>query len=178
MNHHPSQPSQLRAIIDLFRRTFSDSEGEQEGELIATLAYRLIAKTDAADRLVWIAENTQGIQGCVIFSRLSGTGTHQAYLMAPVAVCPERQHKGIGRAMIQTGLEALQSLGVDWVLTYGDPGYYARTGFQPIPENQLPPPYTLSYPEGWLGRSLVQVPLPTLNEPLQCVPALQDPVYW
>ncbi|WP_160326796.1 GNAT family N-acetyltransferase [Thiomicrospira sp. WB1] len=178
MNHHLGHSDQAPAIIDLFRRTFTQSEGAEEGHLIATLAHQLIEQTDEADRLVWVAENREGIQGCVIFSRLHGTGTDQAFLMAPVAVCPTQQRKGIGQAMIQAGLSALLARNTDWVLTYGDPAYYARTGFRPILETQLPPPYPLSFPQGWLGQSLTQTPLPTLNEPLRCVPALQNPAYW
>jgi len=46
-----------------------------------------------------------------------------------MAVWPELRGKGVGRALIQTGLTAAKKLGFPATLIVGDPGYYAPFGF-------------------------------------------------
>jgi putative acetyltransferase len=46
-------------------------------------------------------------------------------------VLPDRQRRGIGAALVREGLEVLAGRGVPVVFLEGDPGYYARLGFQP-----------------------------------------------
>ena len=49
--------------------------------------------------------------------------------LAPVAVAPTHQRKGIGGKLIQAGLDACLAGGVDYVVVLGEPGYYQRFGF-------------------------------------------------
>lgn len=51
--------------------------------------------------------------------------------LAPMAVLPEYQSKGIGSMLIQAGLEKIQKLGYPAVIVLGHPDYYPRFGFQP-----------------------------------------------
>jgi len=50
--------------------------------------------------------------------------------LAPVAVRPEFQKKGIGSELIKTGLEVCRQLGYDSVVVLGHPEYYPRFGFK------------------------------------------------
>jgi putative acetyltransferase len=52
-----------------------------------------------------------------------------AVALAPVAVLPERQRKGIGSLLIRHGLELLRARGESIVIVLGHPGYYPRFGF-------------------------------------------------
>lgn len=100
------------------------------------------------------------------------------YMLAPVAVSTEHQGKGVGQALINYGLDELRNRYVNVAITYGDPAFYSKTGFQPLSENVIQAPLKLSMPEGWLGLSLTGDPIPTIKERPACVKAFNNSVYW
>lgn len=51
--------------------------------------------------------------------------------LAPMAVAPEHQRRGIGSALVRAGLEQCRQLGVGAVAVLGHPAYYPRFGFVP-----------------------------------------------
>lgn len=51
--------------------------------------------------------------------------------LAPMAVLPEYQNKGIGSALVRAGLEQCRNLGFAAVIVLGHPEYYPRFGFKP-----------------------------------------------
>lgn len=51
--------------------------------------------------------------------------------LAPVAVEPSRQGRGIGAALITAGLKGCAEQGFDFAVVLGEPGYYRRFGFEP-----------------------------------------------
>lgn len=116
--------------------------------------------------------------GCVIFTRLRFEHPSLIYLLAPLAVRTDRQRQGIGRQLIHDGLQELKQRSVATVITYGDPAYYGKAGFQPIPPGTIQPPYPLSQPHGWLGCSLTGEPLPALPGRPSCAEPFRNRLYW
>lgn len=57
--------------------------------------------------------------------------------LAPVAVLPEWQKKGIGTKLIRAGLEACHNARADFVVLIGHPEYYPRFDFAPAREKGL-----------------------------------------
>jgi putative acetyltransferase len=55
------------------------------------------------------------------------------FQMAPVAVCPTLQHRGIGSALIEAGVAELRRRGASGVAVVGNPVYYERFGFAVVP---------------------------------------------
>jgi putative acetyltransferase len=166
-------------IADLFRATFTDSEGADEGELIGNLARALMATTEDDHLYVFTAEEDGTLLGCIIFSRLSyDRDDRVVFLLAPVAVATDRQGQGIGQKLLTHGLNVLREAGVDIALTYGDPNYYARVGFRPITEAVASAPFKLQYPQGWLAQSLTGSDVTPLQGAATCVAALDDPAFW
>jgi putative acetyltransferase len=51
--------------------------------------------------------------------------------LAPLAVLPAFQRRGIGRALVEAGLALCRQSGVGFVVVVGDPRYYSRFGFEP-----------------------------------------------
>lgn len=178
MNYRLHTKNDLRAIVQLFESVFGDSEGEAEGALISQLAEDLFEKTDENDLFNFVADDHGQILGSIFFSRLSFESGIAAFILAPVAVRTDCQGKGIGQALINYGLKELKARGVSVALTYGDPNFYQKVGFRPIPHEVIRAPFELSQPEGWLGQSLVDDTISTLSGSCTCVEALRDPTYW
>ena len=78
-----------------------------------------------------IAEDNGAIVGHIMFSPVSLSGHPALKVMglAPMAVAPEHQRKGIGSALVRAGLEQCQQLGLGAVVVLGHPTYYPRFGF-------------------------------------------------
>lgn len=165
-------------VARLFTSVFSSSEGEREGELIGSLASELSSRTDNQEIICIGAYEEESIIGAIFFTRLGFDEPVTAYMLAPVAVGIKHQGKGVGRALIEYGLNELKRRSVAVAVTYGDPSFYSKLGFQPLSENIIKAPLKLSMPEGWLGQSLTEEPIPTVRERPACVKEFNDPVYW
>ena len=170
--------SQSAGVIDLFIRVFSDSEGRGEGQSIGCLVAELISTTDDDDIIGFIAKDGDALIGGIFFSRLFLATKKSAFMLSPVAIASEQQGKGIGQALIRYGINQLKSKGVELLVTYGDPNYYAKVGFEKVGENTICPPYNLSQPEGWLAQSLSGNRIEAIEEPIRCVKAFHKPAYW
>jgi putative acetyltransferase len=51
--------------------------------------------------------------------------------LAPIAVFPGFQRQGIGKALIEAGIDKIRAYGEPFVIVLGHPGYYPRFGFIP-----------------------------------------------
>ncbi|MBI1298871.1 GNAT family N-acetyltransferase [bacterium] len=176
--HHSQHESQ--AIVQLFASVFTASEGETEGTLIGRLAEDLFEKTDAQDLFNFVAEDEGRIVGAISFSRMrfEDDNDMETFLLAPVAVHSDHQGKGIGQALINHGLKELKDAGVGIVFTYGDPAFYGKVGFRPISPETVAAPFELSFPEGWLGQSLLDDSTEMPAGKCTCVEAFNNSVYW
>lgn len=170
--------SESQNVIDLFKSVFSASEGEAEGQVISDFVSKLITTTRPQDLIGCIAKENEIIVGCIFFSRFIVPGGQVAFILSPVAVSTDVQGKGFGQKLIQYGLDHLRSLNVNLAFTYGDPGFYSKTGFEQISEDVVKAPCPLSQPIGWLAQSLDGNKIHAMVGPTQCVKALNDPGLW
>jgi len=170
--------SQTQAVIDLFKRVFSDSEGEAEGQVIADFVSKLIETTKAQDLIGCVAEDDGKIIGCIFFSRFMVPSGQVAFILSPVAVSTDMQGKGVGQKLIEYGLDHLRFLNVSLAFTYGDPNFYSKIGFKQISENLVKAPFPLSQPIGWLAQSLDGSEIQSMTGPTQCVEALNNESLW
>jgi putative acetyltransferase len=79
-----------------------------------------------------VAEDKDALVGHVLFSRLpihTDRGVIDALALAPLAVIPEQQRRGIGSMLVRDGLELLANDGESIVIVVGEPRYYSRFGF-------------------------------------------------
>ena len=73
------------------------------------------------------------VAGQVMFSRCLLDAPErlvEVWSLSPLAVLPEHQRHGVGRALIRRGLELLDARGAALVFLEGDPGYYRDVGFR------------------------------------------------
>lgn len=172
------QPHQCEAVVELYEKTFSASEGESEGKSIGKLVHKLIGTTEDDDIFGFCAERNDVLLGSIFFSRLTLPTEIVAFMLSPIAVSTEHQRKGVGQALINFGLEKLKMEAVELVVTYGDPRYCSKVGFKVVSEDVIASPYPLTYPEGWQAQSLVASPLTPIRGSTQCVEAFNNREYW
>jgi len=178
MNHKILDKKSHQEITNLFTSAFTISEGKKEGRLVGKLASELSSGIDNQNIICFGTVEGEVIIAAIFFTRLRFDKAILVYMLAPVAVSTQYQRKGIGQALINYGLTEIKNRSVKVVVTYGDPSFYSKLGFQPLSENVIQAPLKLSMPEGWLGQSLIEDPIPTVNERPKCVKEFNNPVYW
>jgi putative acetyltransferase len=119
------RPDDLAAVRQVHERAFGR---RQEADLVDALRMRGKAV------LSLVAVEDDRIVGHILFSRVtidSGDRTSPAVGLAPMAVLPERQRRGIGSQLVTTGLVECRNAGYDCVVVLGHAAYYPRFGFVP-----------------------------------------------
>jgi putative acetyltransferase len=179
MEFRSGYATRQQQIVELFIETFSASEGADEGRLIGDFVRNLMETTPDEELFVWSAYENDALLGCIFLSRLTyDHDDRTVFILSPVAVKTDRQKTGIGQHLILHGLDHLRKAGVDFVVTYGDPNYYSKTGFHQISEEFAQAPLKLSFPDGWLGQSLTNHDERSLIGASRCVPALNNQELW
>lgn len=167
-------PAELEAALEIERAAFGQ---EAEADLVAAL----ISDPSAQPHLSLLAMEEGRPVGHVLFTAVA-VGGHRvappASILAPLAVLPEAQGRGIGGALIEEGARRLAARGVGLVFVLGHPGYYTRFGFVPAMPQGLHAPYRIVPEEAWMVRPLVPDVLGTVSGRLSCAQSLDKPEYW
>lgn len=122
----PERLEDLPAIHNLNVRAFStDAEAEAVDKLRARGAYLLSLVADFDGVVV----------GHIFFTPVTIEKEDGTFFdvvgLAPMAVQPELQRRGIGSLLVRAGLDALRQMGFPAVLVLGHAEYYPRFGFEP-----------------------------------------------
>jgi putative acetyltransferase len=156
------RPDDHAAVAAVHKRAFAD-----HGDIVARLVDAL--RRDDPDALALVAETGGEVVGHVMFSRSlldAPLRLVPVQVLSPLGVLPEQQRRGIGSALIRTGLRLLDARVVPLVFLEGDPRYYSRAGFAPggdhgfrKPSLRIPDPAfqvtALSAYEPWMTGTLV-----------------------
>ena len=155
-----------------------DAFGKEDGSAVSGLAIDLLADETAKPLLALIAENGTDIVGSIIFStvKVSGSEGIVAYILAPLAVASAFQRRGVGRALIERGLQMLKDRGTDLVFVLGDPKYYSRYGF--THNHHVSGPYELPYREAWMAIALKGNALESASGQILCARSLNATEHW
>jgi putative acetyltransferase len=80
-----------------------------------------------------VADEGGAIAGHILFSPVTLSGDTDVKIMglAPMAVRPDAQRRGIGSALVRAGLERCAQADYDAVVVLGHADYYPRFGFAP-----------------------------------------------
>lgn len=164
-----STPGDHASIEALYPRAFPDED-------LLPLVHDLLK--DEQEVISLVADIGGQVVGNVLFT-LCTTAESDAVvaLLAPLAVAPECQRRGIGSKLVRKGLERLRDRGVAVTYVLGDPAYYGRLGF--MPERLVTTPYPL--PSEWDGawqslplNDTAPAPSGTLRPPARWL----DPALW
>ena len=119
----PEAAEDAAALADTIAAAFGQPE---EAVLVARL------REAGALTVSIVAEVDGHVVGHVALSPVTvdGAGGGGRWLgLAPLAVRPEHQRRGIGAALVTAALAAARGEGAAAVFVLGDPGYYGRLGF-------------------------------------------------
>jgi len=112
---------------------------------------------DSAGSISLVAIVDDRIAGHIFFTPVSIDGVAPlgaSVGLAPLAVLPELQRRGIGSTLVRAGLDACRSAGYGIVVVLGHPEYYPRFGFLPSSRAGLVCEFPVS-PEAFMALELV-----------------------
>jgi putative acetyltransferase len=119
------QPEDITAVRQVHERAFGRPN---EANVVDAL------RTARKVMLSLVAVEDGRVVGHILFSPVtiaSGDNSLPAVGLAPMAILPEWQRRGIGSALVKAGLAECQNMGHTCVVVLGHPEYYPRFGFVP-----------------------------------------------
>ncbi|QEG34071.1 GNAT family N-acetyltransferase [Bythopirellula goksoeyrii] len=126
------EPEDLQAIHTVHVASFPTNAEAQLVDLLRE-----------ADRLSvsLVAEADSLVVGHIAFSPVTVESGEVGAGLAPIAVIESYRKQGVAAELVRAGLQACRENGFGWVVVLGEPGYYARCGFQPATEFGLSDEY-------------------------------------
>ena len=119
-------PADIRAIHDLTFTAFKPMRFSDDTEADSINALR----ADGDLTISLVAEDGGEIIGHIAFSPVTIDDAHNGWFgLGPIAVKPERQRRGVGKALICRGLQLLRGQGANGCALIGNPDIYSRVGF-------------------------------------------------
>jgi putative acetyltransferase len=119
----PATPADLTSIKQLLDAAFAPSKFES---MLVDFVFNSGEKFWG-----WVTEAESQLTGVVIYTLAFRDGVAIGYHLAPVAVHPDFQSRGVGSELIETTL-SLPPISAASVFVLGDPAYYERFGFASV----------------------------------------------
>lgn len=129
----PETPHDREAVRQLNLAAFDNGP---EAALVDQLREHCVAE----DYLAFVAVEDGVVVGHILFTpvTLDHPGATSGMGLAPLAVLPSHQSRGIGAQLVRHGLEALRaSASCPFVIVLGHANYYPRFGFVPASRHGL-----------------------------------------
>jgi putative acetyltransferase len=151
-------------------------------EDVTNLTRDLLNDPSAEPLVSLLAFDDEQAVGHILFTaaRLEGEQQVATSILAPLAVVPDSQKRGIGGKLIERGLQILSEARVDLVFVLGHPGYYPRHGFQPAGRLGFEAPYPIPVKDAdaWMLQSLRSGVIGAAGGKVICADALDQPEHW
>jgi putative acetyltransferase len=164
----------LEAALAVSRAAFG-------GEDVPALVRELLVDPSARPLLSLVACDDGPIIAHALFTaaRLSTEeAPGSAVILAPLAVIPDAQGRGVGGLLLRTGVRLLRDRGVRLVFLAGHPGYYQRHGFEPAYPHGFTPPFPVSPAEAWMVHPLEPDALGSTGGVVACAEAMDKAEHW
>lgn len=118
-----------KVIVSAFREDPDSDHKEQD------LVSRLRKSIGFLPGLSLVAEYHDEIVGYILFTPIyieDSGHKHNSLALAPIAVAPQHQNKGVGRHLIQQGHSFAHQMGFKSAIVLGHQHYYPRFGYRPV----------------------------------------------
>ena len=168
--------SDLLDVLRIEREAFGEDE---EADLVSNL----VKDPSASPLLSLLAFEDNRAVGHVLFTAARIAEAPRPVgvsLLAPIAVTPEAQRRGIGGKLIREGLRLLSGSGVDLVFVLGHPEYYPRHGFEPAGRLGFAAPFPIAERDAgaWMVQALSPGVIGSVRGAVACADAISRPEYW
>ncbi len=151
----------------------------------AILTAELLNDNTAKPVLSLLAFQDKKAIGHILFTRvymnIMDKNQPLIHILAPLAIIPEHQNKGIGGMLIKQGLKRLMDMGTNMVFVLGHMEYYPKFGFIPdAAKLGYFAPYFIpeEYKNAWMVQSLNNNKLEIEKGKVLCANALNKPEHW
>jgi putative acetyltransferase len=159
-------PADFEAVREVNQVAFGQ---ENEARLVEELR-------QAGGVISLVAEVDGRVVGHILFSPVvveSQEGSVPALSLAPMAVLPEFQNRGIGSALVRQGLETCRDLGHGIVIVLGHAQFYPRFGFSPARSRGINAPFDAP-DEAWMAIELQPGALSGVKGTVKYPPAFDE----
>jgi putative acetyltransferase len=123
MNIRNETPADYAAVYEVNKLAFDGRDAEP----------RLVENARQVPGAISLVAEIEGrVVGHILFTPIeiaTEAGSVPAISLAPLAVHPDFQKRGVGMALTRRGLEECQTQGHQIVIVLGHPNYYPRFGF-------------------------------------------------
>lgn len=107
-----------------------------------------------------VAIKNNSIVGHILFTKIKLINDNkkesESLALAPMAVKPEFQHKGIGGVLIKYGFDVAKKLGYSSVIVLGHKVFYKKFGFDTATKWNIKAPFELKDEENYMAIELVE----------------------
>lgn len=137
---------EIRTVVKTAFAGAEHTDGDEHN-----LIDRLRCTDEYIPGLSFVAEINEKIVGYAMFSQIY-IGVSKAIALAPLAVLPEFQNLGIGRALIAAGHRKAAEGDYDCSVVLGSPEYYSKSGYLPalpfeiVAPFEIPPQFYMVFP--------------------------------
>ena len=170
-------PGDVEKIFSVQKEAFEEEE-------VAILAINLLKDPTAEPIISLMAYHQDRAVGHILFTRAlmeEGSDDLSIHILAPLAIIPDYQNKGIGGMLIKEGLEHLKKLGTTTVFVLGHIEYYPKYGFvNDAQKFGFAPTYPISLEDkdAWMVQDLTGTGIPEIKGRVVCAKAMDKPEYW
>lgn len=172
-----SLQSDLKDVMKVEEEAFAS---EEEAQLVGDLLVDESAKP-LISLLAFVEEEAVGH---ILFTRSTIVGHENSvltHILAPLAVKPDFQSRGIGSKLIHEGFKQLTQLNTALVFVLGHPEYYPKFGFLCNAESMgYPPTYPIpkENANAWMVKYLTNGAKNKFTGKVICADAMNKSEYW
>ena len=125
-------------VYNVIKKAFETAEHSDGNE--QDLVVRLRKSKAFIPELSLVAVEENKIVGYILFTKIKIKDNIELAL-APLAVLPEYQRKGIGKKLIETGHNIAKNLGYHYSIVLGSENYYSKMGYIPAIQYGIKAPF-------------------------------------
>lgn len=131
----------INEVYHVVKKAFENAEHSDHDE--HHLVNRLRSSSHFIPELSLVAEFNGSIVGHILFTEIT-VGDDTLIALAPVAVLPEMQNKGIGTRLIIEGHNIASNLGYRGSVVLGHASYYPKFGYKKASQYGITAPFEVS----------------------------------
>lgn len=176
MRIRPATQKDIESVLYVEGQAFGS---EKEAELVR----ELLADPTARPLISLLAFEDENPVGHILMTAAALEGAHsdaKVMLLAPLAVLPGFQRRGVGAALTWDALARASKIDVDLVFVLGHPAYYPRYGFTPAGPHGFDTPYPIDakHADAWMVTETKANTLDKLHGRVLPAEALRRPEHW